>query len=395
MIDAAVDRYNPPPVRRPDVIRIDGSDGGGGVLRTALGFAIATGRPVQVDDVRGDRPNPGLKPQHVACVDAACAVADGRASTDERGLEAIDDGNAAVDTGADTVVFEPGPVTGGTHDVDVGTAGSATLVATTVLPAALVADGTVRLRIDGGTDVAWSPPADYLAGVTLPVLRAHGLAAAVDTPRRGFYPAGGGRLDLTLGPSTPRRLGLALANAPNRGTVERVDVAAVASADLLDANVADRMAREAATRLDEYGVPVGSRAARYADTDSTGAVVTLRVARGIEDRVDRGDDDTTADGSAVPVAGFSALGEQGVPAETIANRAVSGLERWGRSPGVVDARLADQLVPWLALVGGTVRVPSVTDHVASAVAVARAFDRPIDVDDGGAPHDGVLLVGPS
>ena len=376
------------------MIRIDGSDGGGGVLRTALGFAVATGRPVRVDDVRGDRPTPGLKPQHVACVDAACAVAGGRANTDERGLDTVDDGDAAVGTGADTVVFEPGPVAGGTYAVDVGTAGSATLVATTVLPAALVADGTVRLRIDGGTDVAWSPPADYLAGVTLPALRAHGLAAAIETPRRGFYPAGGGRLDLTLGPSTPRPLALTLPNAPNRGTVERVDVAAVASADLLDADVADRMVREAAARLDEQGVPVGTRAARYADADSTGAAVTLRVADRVGGRVDR-EDDATADGSAVPVAGSSALGEQGVPAETIANRAVSGLERWQRSPGVVDAHLADQLVPWLALTGGTVRIPSVTDHVASAVAVARAFDRPIEVDDAGAPQDGVVLVGPS
>ncbi|SMO75944.1 RNA 3'-terminal phosphate cyclase [Halorubrum cibi] len=364
------------------MIDIDGGDGGGGVLRNALGLSIATGEAVRIDDLRGDRPEPGLKPQHVACLEAASLVADGDAT--------------GVELGSERVTFEPGVLaddeaiprdpcagdeTAAEPTVDVGTAGSATLVASTVLPAALVAEGTVRLRVIGGTDVAWSPPLEYFAGVTLPVLRAHGLAVGLDALRRGFHPAGGGEIRLTLGPSTPEPLDL----AEPRG-IDRVDAAAVASADLLEADVADRMVREAGDRLTGDGVAVGSRSARYVEADSTGAAVVLRVLAG-------GEDDGDRSSNPVPVAGFSALGEAGVPSEAVAREAVDGLREWRRGPIAVDAHLADQLVPWLALVGGAVRIPAITDHVASAVAVARAFGSEVEVDRDVVAGNGAVLRG--
>ena len=331
------------------MIEIDGGQGGGGVLRTAIGLALATGRPVRVDDVRGDRPEPGLKPQHVACVDAARQVSDGTVTGD--GL------------GSETVEFIPGSIEGVPVDVDVGTAGSATLVCSTVLPAAAAAEGTVTLHVTGGTDVAWSPPADYFGGVTVAVLRAHGLAAALDVIRRGFYPVGGGTLGLTFGPSTLEPLSL-----DGRPSADRARIAAVASNDLLDADVADRLARTADERLAEHGLRVVSRGAEYVDSASTGAVVVVRI--------------ESAHGSTGPrpVAGFSALGEPGVPAEEVATAAVEDLREWTDGSGVVDRHLADQLVPYLALAGGAVRIPEVTDHVESAVSVAREFGFDVAID---------------
>ncbi|WP_418282562.1 RNA 3'-terminal phosphate cyclase [Halorubrum sp. DTA98] len=341
------------------MIEIDGGDGGGGVLRTALGLSIGTGRAVRIGDVRGDRPDPGLKPQHVACIEAACAVSDGDAT--------------GVEIGSDTVAFEPGPVDGGDVDVDVGTAGSATLVCSTVLPAALVADGVVRLRVSGGTDVAWSPPADYFGGVTLGALRASGLATSLEITRRGFYPAGGGTILLTAAPSTLEPIAL-----HERFPPSRVRVAAAASDDLLDANVADRLARTAGDRLSNAGLAVASRSAEYVEARSTGAVVVIRV------EVDR------RSGTPVPIAGFSALGEPGVPAEDVANAAVDDLRAWRDGSGAVDRHLADQLVPILALVGGRIRIPTVTDHVESAVAVARRFGFDVAVE--ASESDGSTIV---
>ena len=341
------------------MIEIDGAHGGGGVLRTGLGLALATGRSVRIDDVRGDRPEPGLKPQHVACVDAARLVSNGAVTGDELGSE--------------TVELVPGSIDGGTVDVDVGTAGSATLVCSTVLPAAASTERTVTLRVTGGTDVAWSPPADYFGGVTVAVLRRHGLAAALDVIRRGFYPAGGGTLELTFGASRLEPLALA-----ERAQIDCVRIAAVASSDLLEADVADRLARTAADRLGEDGVRIASRGAEYTDSPSTGAAVVVRI------------ESTAGPTGARPVAGFSALGEPGVPAEAVAKAAVEDLRTWTAGPGAVDRHLADQLVPYLALAGGVVRVPEVTDHVDSAASVARAFGFDITVD-----HDpeggGVLL----
>ena len=368
---------------------VDGSDGGGGVLRTALGLSLATGDPVRIENVRGSRPTPGLKPQHLACVEAARLVGDATVDGAKQGSETVtfDPGDAThAETPAETLTeserddADPRPYE---HAVDVGTAGSATLVASTVLPAALTTDRTVRLRIGGGTDVAWSPPADYFGGVTLGCLRAHGLAAALDVPERGFYPAGGGAVRLTLGPSTLTPLTLG-----REATLERVRVSAIATTDLLDADVADRLVRETGSTLKETGdVTVASRAARYADAPSTGAVVVIRA----EGRVDTADRQPNRPEQPVPLAGFSVLGERGTPSEDVAKVAVDDFRAWRHGFGAVDRHLADQLVPYVALAGGAVRIPEVTAHVKSAVSVSEAFDLDVRIDEGAAPGSGAVL----
>jgi len=125
------------------VIEIDGARGGQ-VVRTAAGLAAVTGRWVRVEDVRGDRPTPGLKPQHVAAVEAVAAACD------------ADLGGAEV--GSEALVVRPGPVRGGEFAVDVGTAGSLPLVFDAVLPLAVALSEPLELTATGGTDVAWSPP---------------------------------------------------------------------------------------------------------------------------------------------------------------------------------------------------------------------------------------------
>src|SRR5262245_10084828 len=59
-------------------IRIDGSigEGGGQLLRTALGLAAVTRRGVEIVKIRGRRPTPGLQPGHLAAVRALATVAD-------------------------------------------------------------------------------------------------------------------------------------------------------------------------------------------------------------------------------------------------------------------------------------------------------------------------------
>jgi RNA 3'-terminal phosphate cyclase (ATP) len=50
------------------MLELDGSTGGGQLLRTALSLSAVTGDPFEMTGVRGDRPDPGLKPQHLAAV---------------------------------------------------------------------------------------------------------------------------------------------------------------------------------------------------------------------------------------------------------------------------------------------------------------------------------------
>ncbi|MFB6108943.1 MAG: RNA 3'-terminal phosphate cyclase [Haloplanus sp.] len=342
------------------MLTVDGSAGGGQMLRTALSLAAVDDRPVRVESVRGDRPTPGLRAQHLAAVRALAALTDADVT-----------GSAL---GSETVTFDPGPVVGGESPlrVDVGTAGSVALVCDALLPLAARLDAPQSVVVAGGTDVKWSPPVDYLQRVKLPLFARFGLDAGLAVERRGFYPAGGGAVALDLAPSTVRAPRLS-----HRGAHRTTSVHAVASESLADADVGTRLATAAVeTLLARSDAPV--RFASAVETtvasvpaDSPGCVVLVRL------------------GFERTLAGFSALGERGVPAETVGADAATGALSWLSGRGVVDPQMADQLLVLLALVGGAVVVPRVTDHVATGVEVVRAFGRDVDVTD---RPDGSALV---
>ncbi|WP_456367357.1 RNA 3'-terminal phosphate cyclase, partial [Thermococcus sp.] len=48
-------------------VEINGSygEGGGQILRTAVALSVITGRPVRIYNIRANRPNPGLRTQHL------------------------------------------------------------------------------------------------------------------------------------------------------------------------------------------------------------------------------------------------------------------------------------------------------------------------------------------
>ncbi len=347
------------------MIEIDGGDGGGQVLRTALGLSARTGDPVRVENVRGNRSTPGLGAQHLTGLRAVARVADAEVDGDE--------------LGAETVEFRPGSLADGESEVsvDVGTAGSVTLVLDALLPVADALNAPVTVRATGGTDVLWSPTADHYRRVKLPLLARFGVDADFGLVRRGFYPAGGGEATLTLRPSS-----LAAVDLTDRGSLAAVEVRAVESHHLADADVAERALAGAREALSTVGVGSGASganapgvqvdlatAAETAETSSPGAAVLVRA------RYDR------------TLAGFDEVGEKGVPAERVAEDAVGRFVRWRDGPGVVDAHTADQLVPFVALAGGRVRIPRVTDHVRTNAEAVRAFGFDVTVEerpDGGA-----------
>jgi RNA 3'-terminal phosphate cyclase (ATP) len=344
------------------MLELDGSDGGGQLLRTALSLSAVTGEPFEMRGIRGDRPEPGLKPQHLAAVEAVAAACDATVAGDEHGSEEL--------------TFEPGPVRGGDHEVDIGTAGSVFLVFDAVLPVAAALDDGEELvvRATGGTDVKWAPTTDHYRRVKLPLVRRTGLDARAFVDRRGFYPAGGARATLRLRPPDDELDALDLRTS---GEIERVVVRSVAAEALADARVAERGAETAAQELAGVtDVPVET-ATEYVDTVSPGAVV------GVQPRYRHSR------------AGFDALGEKGTPMEEVAEAAVaafddSGLPTRTADGGgpAVDVHTADQLAVVLALAGGTVVAPRVTDHIETNRGLMAAFGGALELDE---RADGVTL----
>ncbi|MCL9814093.1 RNA 3'-terminal phosphate cyclase [Natranaeroarchaeum aerophilus] len=327
------------------MIDIDGSRGGGQIVRSSITLSILTDTPIRIEDVRGDRPNPGLKHQHCSAVELAAEIA----AADVTGVE----------LGATGIAFDPGRVSGGDYETMIGTAGSITLVFDTVLPLATVIDEPLSVTVGGGTDVKWSPPLDYYRRVKLPFLRRYGLQAAIDPARRGFYPAGGGRARLRTAPST-----LAPIRATNRGERRHIRIYSVASEHLDDADVAPRQAKTVSEAL-PADASVAERVSTVAAADSPGSATVIAAA------YENG------------CAGFTAFGERGKPAEEVGSDAVAALREFERSDAAVGEHLADQLLLPMAIAGGSITIPQTTDHVKSSVELLERFGIECRVDDAG------------
>jgi len=171
-----------------DTITIDGSfgEGGGQIVRSSLALSLVTGRPFTIDNIRAGRKKPGLMRQHLTAVEAAKTI--GSAEVE----------GAAI--GSRRLSFRPTGITPGDYHFSVGTAGSTTLVLQTVLPALIVADGPSKLTLEGGTHNPFAPPFDFLQKTYLPLLESMGPSVTATLKRPGFYPAGGGRIEVSVRP---------------------------------------------------------------------------------------------------------------------------------------------------------------------------------------------------
>ena len=172
-----------------DMVSIDGSfgEGGGQILRTSLALSMITGKPFEIDRIRAGRNKPGLMRQHLLAVKAAAQISCAEVT------------GAAIGSGS--LCFRPQILIPGKYRFAVGTAGSATLVMQTLLPALAMADGPSELTLEGGTHNPFAPPFDFIAQTYIPIFNRMGGRAEVSLDRPGFYPAGGGRFTVRIQPS--------------------------------------------------------------------------------------------------------------------------------------------------------------------------------------------------
>jgi len=315
---------------------IDGrqGEGGGQVLRTALALSVHTGRPVQLQHVRGGRKKPGLKRQHLACVRAAMAISGAVVRGDELGSEEL--------------AFFPGELRGGDFELRVGSAGSAALVLQTVLAPLLFADRVSIVRVHGGTHNAWAPPYDFLAESFLPCVAKLGVEVTVELEEVGFFPAGGGVLVATVHPiQGAKRLELL-----ERG--RELDHYALIRRAHLDAGIADREWRAVAQTL--HWTSAKRRDMTHPESRGPGnAVHLVSCFEHITEVV-------------------TAFGAKGRGAKFVGSAAAKEMRRYLASDAPVGIHLADQLLlPMAMLAGGAFRTLSPSKHLLTNRDVINAF----------------------
>ncbi len=332
---------------------LDGSrgEGGGQILRSALSLALVTGEPFRIHSIRAGRPKPGLKRQHLAAVLAAQRVGAARVS--------------GAELGSSELVFEPGAIQCGHHRFAVGTAGSATLVLQTVLPALWSADAPSTIEIEGGTHNPLAPPADFVREVFLPVLARMGPSVELEIVRYGFFPAGGGLLRATINPAPLAPIELLDRGAP---TGHR--------ARCLIANLPPVVAaRELAVVQEELGWRANQLEEARVPGPGPGNALSLEL--GFEHVREL----------------VTAFGERNRASELVASEACAAALTYLRHDAPVGEHLADQLVlPFALARGGRFRALPLSLHATTNVElVSEWLGLRIDVRNG--EHGAVVSFG--
>jgi RNA 3'-terminal phosphate cyclase (ATP) len=318
------------------MLTIDGSmgEGGGQILRTALALATVTGKPFRIEKIRAGRPKPGLLRQHLTAVKAAATISDATVT--------------GAEPGSSVLAFTPHAIRAGEFAFAVGTAGSATLVLQTILPALITAPGPSTIVLEGGTHNPAAPPFDFLVKSFLPLVNRMGPTVTAELERPGFYPAGGGRFSVNIVP-VPRLTPL---HIEERGPIRSISGRAIVSN--LPPSIAQREVKLLGRILSLSEDSLTVEEIRGAQGPGNAVMVEIETEHHIEV--------------------LTAFGEVGIRAEAVAHEVAQEARDYIASRVPVGRYLADQLlIPILLAGSGRFRTGPLSRHTTTNIEVIRAF----------------------
>jgi RNA 3'-terminal phosphate cyclase (ATP) len=318
------------------MIIIDGSEGEGGgqMVRNSCALSLATGKPFRITNIRANRAKPGLMRQHVTAVEAACVIS---------GSECT-----GLAVGSSELTFRPGKVAPGEYHFAVGTAGSTGLVLQTVLMPLAMADAPSRLVLEGGTHNMLAPPFDFIERSFLPIINRMGPKVSARLVRHGFYPRGGGRIEVDIMPALLQPI-----ECLTRGAQLGVGGQVVFSG--LPVEIAERLLARAKRDLADW--PEGAFALRELPVDQGPGVILMLEA-------------SYANVTEI-VSGF---GQLGVPAERLAKTSAARMNGYVGASAFAGPYLADQLVlPFVLAQGGCFTTVKPSQHFLTAIDIAGRF----------------------
>ncbi len=341
------------------MIQIDGSSGGGQILRTAVALSVLTNYPVKITNIRKGKEDvkPGLRPQHMTGIDVMAKIS----NAEVQGLKEW----------STEIVFKPTKLDVNTGKIDIGTAGSVTLLLQTLLPVLIFSKKSLPLDIIGGTDVKWAPTIYYTNSVLLPLLKKMGVDANIEIKNHGFYPLGGGQIRITTNSVNK----LQSINLNQRGDIKGITLQSICGN--LPVDIAERQ-NKAALEILKKKYPK-TRFSLMGSTTKTRSHGTSITCVGVCEK---------------SLLGGSALGERGIVAEEVGEAAARELITSLESNNAVDKYMADQLLLYMALAKGEskITVERITDHVTTNIDAIEKF-LPVKFDiEGSKGHEGVILV---
>ncbi len=320
-----------------DMLEIDGSrgEGGGQMVRTSVAMATVTGRPTHLTRIRENRPTNGLSKQHCAAVNAVAEMAGSQVT-----------GNTI---GSRELLFEPGNEHVYDIQMNIGTAGSVSLVLQAMLLAARNHKKRLTVDISGGTNVMWAPPIDSYQHLLFPLMGRMGINADVRIIERGFYPQGGGRVIASLDPIS-RIHPLEIESLGDLVAIRGV---------CFSQRLPDWITKDVIRSCEDTLAPVADVEfdVQKTEGDSRGAGVVLVA------EFENG------------MLGSNALTSRGHTADKAGEDAATDLLREMTSGATMDVHTADQLLPYMAMAEGksAFSVSRISKHLLSQMDTLESF----------------------
>lgn len=315
------------------MLEIDGSkkSGSGTILRLSIALAAITQEPLHIYNIRHNRRQPGLRPQHLESVITAAKLCN--AETEGAKL------------GSRELWFKPNPIKSGEVQAKIGTAGSISMLLLTVLPICAYAKSEVKIHvISGGTDVQYAPTINYMKYVLLPALEQMGLKASLTVKKFGYYPKGMGEVALKVSPVSK----LTSLRIEEFGKISEIKGVSVCTF-LEKQRVAQRQAEAAINVLKNQGYDANIRVVNDSSNPyQRGSSIILWT--------------KTSKGA---LLGADAIGKLRKPSEAVGKEAAENFLNEIEAKATVDVHLADMLVPYIALANGasTYLTRKITDHI--------------------------------
>lgn len=317
-------------------IKLDGTygEGGGQILRSALTLSMITQKPFEIQNIRGKRAKPGLLRQHLTAVKAALEICNASAK--------------GVNLGSRDLTFTPGRIKSGTYRFSVGSAGSCMLVLQTILPTLIFGKDRSEIILEGGTHNPFAPTFHFLRDVYIPAIRKIGIDIEINLEKYGFYPAGGGRVEVIINPlKKAKRLNLlkrgqiksVVATSLISNLPQKIGIREVNRAELLLQNIIDT-----------------EKAVKHIDSPGPGNVFLTKVEC----------DNITET--------FTTFGEKRIKSETVAERCINDTIDYLISDAAIGEHLADQLIIPLAICeGGCFSTNRVSSHTKTNINTVEKF----------------------
>jgi RNA 3'-phosphate cyclase len=320
-----------------ELVQIDGRAGGQS-LRTSLALSSVLKKPVLVFNIRANRPKKGLAQQHLTGLNTLAKISKSKVK-----------GNFL---GSKKIVFYPKKIREGNYSVNIGTAGSITLLLQTLALPLIFSGAKASFRIFGGTDVPFAPPFNYTKDVFFSFVSRMGVKFSLDLKRRGYYPKGNGLISFH---KISSRLPLKSFRKIKQSELNFVRIIAHSTGFPKEASTT--MLLSAKKVLQEESIDLDEVIEFNEAIEEKGAGIALIA--------------FFKDGTRM---GASAL-QHKTSGEKAGKLAAEALLQELKSKKPVDFHLADQLIPFMALAKGrsTFETSKLTHHTLNNIAVTEKF----------------------